>query len=129
MCGTDSGFAVTPYGEWHARELELFVDLLGMSPLQAITCGTRNSSITVDGQNTGTLEKGKFADLLVVDGDPLADIRILQDKRRLAAIYLGGRAVDQTPPGPVQRWPWERSLQISERELQQSTVQAAAQPA
>ncbi|QJW85692.1 amidohydrolase family protein [Ramlibacter terrae] len=87
MCGTDSGFAVTPYGQWHARELELFVTLLGMSPLEAITCGTKNSSITVDGANTGTLEVGKFADLLVVDGDPLADIRILQDKGKLAAIY------------------------------------------
>ncbi|MBI2772432.1 MAG: amidohydrolase family protein [Burkholderiales bacterium] len=125
MCGTDSGFAVTPYGEWHARELELFVTLLGMSPLEAITCGTKNASITVDGANTGTLEKGKFADLLVVDGDPLADIRILQDKSRLAAIYLGGKPVDQTPQPPMQRWPWERSLQISERELSQPAVRAA----
>ena len=125
MCGTDSGFAVTPYGEWHARELELFVTLLGMSPLEAITCGTRNASITVDGENTGTLERGKFADLLVVDGDPLADIRILQDKSRLAAIYLGGRADDRTPLPAAQRWPWERSLQISERELFQTTVTAA----
>ncbi|MGV3570579.1 MAG: amidohydrolase family protein [Ramlibacter sp.] len=125
MCGTDSGFAVTPYGQWHARELELFVTLLGMSPLEAITCGTKNSSITVDGANTGTLEVGKYADLLVVDGDPLADIRILQDKGRFAAIYLGGRAVDPTPQPPMHRWPWERSLQISERELTQDTVRAA----
>ena len=126
MCGTDTGFAVTPYGEWHARELELFVTLLGMSPLQAITCGTKNASITVDGANTGTLEPGKFADLLVVDGDPLADIRVLQDKSRLYAIWLGGKPVDRTPQPPMQRWPWERSLQISERELFRQTVQAAA---
>jgi imidazolonepropionase-like amidohydrolase len=125
MCGTDSGFAVTPYGEWHARELELFVTLLGMSPLEAITCGTRNASITVDGENTGTLETGKFADLLVVDGDPLADIRILQDRSRLSSIYLGGKPVDRTPQPPMQRWPWERSLQISERELFQGTVATA----
>lgn len=125
MCGTDSGFAVTPYGEWHARELELFVTLLGMSPLEAITCGTRNASITVDGENTGTLQTGKFADLLVVDGDPLADIRILQDRSKLSAIYLGGQAVDRTPQPPMQRWPWERSLQISERELYQHTVATA----
>lgn len=126
MCGTDSGFAVTPYGEWHGRELELFCTLLGMSPLQAITCGTKNASITVDGANTGTLERGKFADLLVVDGDPLADIRILQDKKRLTAIFLGGQPVDQTPQPPMQRWPWERSLQISERELSRDAVRAAA---
>lgn len=125
MCGTDTGFAVTPYGEWHARELELFVTLLGMSPLQAITCGTRNAAITVDGENLGTLQAGKLADLLVVDGDPLADIRILQDRTRLAAIYLGGQPVDRTPQPPMHRWPWERSLQISERELFQGTVRAA----
>lgn len=122
MCGTDSGFAVTPYGEWHARELELFVELLGMSPLQAITCGTRNSAFAVDPDRLGTLETGRFADLLVVDGDPLADIRILQDHSRLTAIFLGGEPVDRSPPRPAQRWPWERSLQISERELYRQTV-------
>jgi imidazolonepropionase-like amidohydrolase len=126
MTGTDTGFAVTPYGEWHARELELFVDALGMSPLEAITCATRNAAVTIDAANVGTLEKGKYADLLVVDGDPLKDIRILQDKGRLAAIYLGGSAVDRKPHPPAQRWPWERSLQISERELYRSTVAAAA---
>lgn len=125
MCGTDTGFAVTPYGEWHARELELFVELLGMSPLQAITCGTRNSAFTVDAANTGTLETGKFADLLVVDGNPLADIRILQDKQRLSAVYLGGAPIDLAPQPPMHRWPWERSLQISERELYRHTVEAA----
>jgi imidazolonepropionase-like amidohydrolase len=126
MCGTDSGFAVTPYGEWHARELELFVTLLGMSPLEAITCGTRNAAFTVDDANLGALQKGRYADVLVVDGDPLADIRILQDRTRLSAIFLGGRAIDRTPQPPAHRWPWERSLQISERELYQATVQAAA---
>ena len=122
MCGTDSGFAVTPYGEWHARELELFVSLLGMSPLEAITCGTRNAAITVDSGNIGTLQKGTYADLLVIDGDPLQDIRILQDPQRISAVYLGGEPVDLTPRPPIQRWPWERSLQISERELYRTTV-------
>jgi imidazolonepropionase-like amidohydrolase len=126
MTGTDSGFAVTPYGEWHARELELFVDMLGMSPLQAITCATKNAAVTIDEKNVGTLETGKYADLLVVDGDPLEDIRVLQDKSKLAAIYLGGSAVDRKPHPPAHRWPWERSLQISERELYRSTVAAAA---
>ena len=126
MCGTDSGFAVTPYGEWHARELELFVTLLGMSPLEAITCGTKNAAVTVDGANLGTLQPGRFADVLVIDGDPLADIRILQDRDRIAAVLLGGRPVDLTPQPAIQRWPWERSLQISERELYRNTVGQAA---
>ncbi|WP_051954006.1 metal-dependent hydrolase family protein [Xenophilus azovorans] len=126
MCGTDSGFAVTPYGEWHARELELFVSHLGMSPLQAITCGTRNAAFTVDPENLGTLEVGKFADLLVIDGDPLQDIRILQDSRRLCAVILGGEMTDMTPTPEMHRWPWERSLAISERELYRETVASAS---
>lgn len=129
MCGTDSGFAVTPYGQWHARELELFVSLLGMSPLQAITCATRNAAFTVDPDNLGTLEPGKFADVLVVDGDPLQDIRVLQDPARIAAVLLGGEAVDLTPMPEPHRWPWERSMAISERELYRTTVGAAAKEA
>ena len=94
MCGTDSGFAITPFGEWHAREMEIFVTHIGMSPLEAITCGTKNAAFAVDSANVGTLEPGKYADVLVVDGDPLKDIRILQDKvkdpRRVQGRRRGG---------------------------------------
>ena len=44
LCGTETGFSVTPIGEWHAREMELFVRDVGLSPLEAITCGTRNGA-------------------------------------------------------------------------------------
>ena len=44
LVGTDSGFAVTPYGEWHARELEYYVKYLGFSPAEAIVSATRNNS-------------------------------------------------------------------------------------
>ena len=40
LCGTESGFSITPYGEWHYRELEVFIKYLGMSNLEAIQCGT-----------------------------------------------------------------------------------------
>ncbi|CAB3883414.1 Imidazolonepropionase [Achromobacter insuavis] len=126
MCGTDTGFAVTPYGEWHAREPELFVTMLGMSNLQAITCATRNAAIAVDPENVGTLEAGKLADILLIDGDPCADIKVLQDKSRIRAVYLGGAPVDLTPAKESIRWPWERSLAISQTELYRQTVQQAA---
>lgn len=126
MCGTDTGFAVTPYGEWHAREPELFVSMLGMSNLQAITCATRNAAIAVDPENVGTLEAGKLADILLIDGDPCADIKVLQDKSRIRAVYLGGASVDLTPAQESIRWPWERSLAISQTELYRQTVLQAA---
>ena len=118
MCGTDSGFAITPYGEWHTREMELFVKYLGMRPLDAITCSTKHSAIAVDPLNVGTLTPGKWADVLVIDGDPLQDIRILQDRARFRAVIQGGRLVDLTTPRPpVAKFAWERAMIMSQAEL------------
>ncbi len=123
MCGTDSGFAITPYGEWHAREMEVFVKYLGMSALQAITCGTKHSAFAVDPENLGTLTPGKWADVLVVDGDPLQDIAVLQDRSRIRAVLKGGVPVDLATPRPsVAKWPWERAMIMVHDELTWDTV-------
>jgi imidazolonepropionase-like amidohydrolase len=122
MCGTDTGFAITPFGEWHAREMEIFVTHVGMSPLEAIVCGTKNAGFAVDSANVGTLEPGKFADVLVVDGDPLEDIRILQDKSRIRAVFQEGRAVDLARTAHVEKFPWERVMAVSGTELYYETV-------
>jgi imidazolonepropionase-like amidohydrolase len=61
--------------------------------MESIVASTKTASECVHMQNDiGTLEAGKIADLLVVDGDPLGDIRILQDKGKLALIMQGGSA-------------------------------------
>jgi imidazolonepropionase-like amidohydrolase len=123
MCGTDSGFSITPYGEWHAREMEVFVKYLGMRPLDAITCGTKHSALAVDPENVGTLTSGKWADVLVVDGDPLQDIGVLQDHSRIRAVLKGGSPVDLTTPrGAVAKWPWERAMIMTQNELAWETV-------
>jgi imidazolonepropionase-like amidohydrolase len=87
--GTDAG--VGEHGT-NAEELELMVDT-GMTPMQAIVAATRTASqcIRMDG-DVGTLEPGKLADLLVVDGDPLDNVGVLQDSSRLLLIMQGGRA-------------------------------------
>jgi len=89
--GTDSG--VGPHGG-NARELALMVEHGGMSPMQAIVASTRSSAelLHLDTE-LGTLAPGKLADLLVVEGDPLADIRVLADGARLALVVKGGSAV------------------------------------
>ena len=99
IAGSESGFAMTPYGEWHTREMELFVSHLGMTDMEALLCMTRNAALAVprDSDMVGTLRPGKFADLLVVDGNPDTDVRILGDRSRLAAIVKGG--VEVTPSG------------------------------
>lgn len=92
MAGTDSGFAVTPYGEWHARELEIFVNDLGFTPAEALIAATRtNARFLADSQRVGTLEAGRCADYIALDGSPLETISILLDKSRIHAVHLGGR--------------------------------------
>ncbi|HZK89131.1 MAG TPA: amidohydrolase family protein [Stellaceae bacterium] len=94
LAGTDTGFAVTPYGEWHARELELFVDDLGFSKAAALRAATEvNARFMADTASIGVLEPGRAADFVAWDGSPLADIGILQDKRRLCGVYIAGREI------------------------------------
>src|SRR5687768_3525396 len=84
MTGTDSGFAVTPYGEWHAREIEIFVNDLGFTPAEALRAATSvTSGFMARGETLGVLEEGRAADFIAVTGSPLADVAILQDKSRI----------------------------------------------
>jgi imidazolonepropionase-like amidohydrolase len=88
--GGDYGFAWTPHGTY-AKELTFFVKHVGLTPLQVITCATKTGAeIMGRAQEFGTLEAGKLADVLVVDGDVLADISILEDRRRFIAVMQGG---------------------------------------
>jgi imidazolonepropionase-like amidohydrolase len=90
--GGDYGFAWCPHGQY-ARDLQTFVEKIGLTPMQTLVAATRwGSELMQMEDRIGTLERGKLADLLVVDGNPLDDIRILQDKERLALVMQGGRA-------------------------------------
>lgn len=87
--GTDTG--VGPHGS-NAEELERMVEG-GMTPMQAIVATTRSAAECARiAHLTGTLEVGKRADVLGVDGQPLDDIRVLQNKEKLALIMRDGRA-------------------------------------
>ena len=88
--GGDYGFAWNPHGDY-AKELEFFVEHVGFSPLDTIRCATRTGAELLGrGDELGTLETGKLADVLVVDGDVVSDISILQDRSRLVAVVQGG---------------------------------------
>jgi imidazolonepropionase-like amidohydrolase len=91
LIGGDYGFAWTPQGT-NAKDIEYFVDLVGMSPMEAIMAATRyGGQIMSMGHELGMIREGFLADVLLVDGDPLADVRILQDKKRLLAIMKDGK--------------------------------------
>src|SRR5687768_3567850 len=88
--GGDYGFAWNPHGDY-ARELSFFVEYVGLTPLEVLTCATKTGAeILGRGHELGTLEPGKLADVLIVDGDVIADIRILQDRTRFVAVMQGG---------------------------------------
>jgi imidazolonepropionase-like amidohydrolase len=88
--GGDYGFAWNPHGDY-AKELAFFVDYVGFSPLETITCATKTGAeIMGRGDEFGTLQPGKLADVLVVDGDVLADMALLQDRSRFLAVLQGG---------------------------------------
>ncbi len=88
--GGDYGFAWNPHGDY-AKELSFFVDEVGFSTTETLVCATRNGARILGTEaDVGTLEPGKLADLLIVDGDVLADISILQDRSRIRAVLQGG---------------------------------------
>lgn len=88
--GGDYGFAWNPHGDY-AKELTFFVNYVGFTPMQTIVCATKNGAeIMGRGHEFGTLEPGKLADILIVDGDPLADIALLEDRSRFLAVMQGG---------------------------------------
>lgn len=88
--GGDYGFAWNPHGDY-ARELEFFVSFVGLKPLDVLKCATRTGAeILGRAHEIGTLEPGKLGDVLVVEGDVVADISILQDQSKLIAVLQSG---------------------------------------
>lgn len=101
LCGSESGFALTPYGHWHAREMEVFVNELGLSPIEAITCATKNNALAMRLEgHLGVIANDCLADIIVVDGDPAGDITVLQRREHLRAVISRGRSVDLGAPWP-----------------------------
>ena len=94
LTGTDTGFAVTPYGEWNARELELFVEDLDFTPAAALRAATEvNAGFMTEGGRIGALEAGRAADFIALDASPLDDVRVLQNSDRLRAVYIAGKEI------------------------------------
>ena len=94
--GTDMGY--DPEMGDGAKELELYVDL-GMTPMEAILTATRNAAHAIKlGADLGTVEPGKLADLLLVEGDPSKNIGVLTEKKNIKVVMKDGEIhVDRRP--------------------------------
>lgn len=92
-CGLGTDYLsdpMSPMGE-NAVELAMYVEKVGLSPMEAIVCATRNNADLLGlADQLGTLEAGKLADLIVVDGDPLQDIAILCTRANISRVFKGG---------------------------------------
>ncbi|MGE4531513.1 MAG: amidohydrolase family protein [Acidithiobacillus sp.] len=96
--GTDSGFAVTPYGEWHARELEIYVDYLGFSPLEALKAATSVSAQVLRPKDrVGLLAPGYKADLVALHASPLKDMSVLLQREQFGGVISRGKLVPKFP--------------------------------
>lgn len=89
--GGDYGFAWNPHGHY-AKELTFFVRYVGFTPLEVLTCATRSGAqILGRDHELGTVEVGKLADLLIVDGDVIEQIELLEDRSHFIAVIQGGK--------------------------------------
>jgi imidazolonepropionase-like amidohydrolase len=97
--GGDYGFIYTPHGTY-ARDLWLFVEVLGFSPMQTLVAATAwGGEVMGKKGELGVVKPGALADLLLVKGDPLADISVLQDRDALLMIMKDG-ALHKSPIRP-----------------------------
>jgi imidazolonepropionase-like amidohydrolase len=98
--GGDYGFMWNPHGA-NARDLGYFVEMLGFTPMEAIVGATRwGGEIMGMPGELGQLRDGFLADMLLVDGDPLEDLSMLEDRARLLAIMKDGVFHKRPPPSP-----------------------------
>ena len=91
VIGGDYGFSVTPMGQ-NARDIEHFVTYFGYAPAEALRCATVvGADLMGMGDELGRVKEGFIADLLLVRGNPLEDVSLLQRQENLAMIMQAGR--------------------------------------
>ena len=91
LCGTESGFSLTPYGEWHYRELDVFVNQLNFTPIEAIQAATSEAARALKlYEQTGAIAEGYLADLIVVDGNVHEDVSLLGNPDNIQDVFLNG---------------------------------------
>jgi len=99
VVGGDYGFAWTPQGT-NARDIEHFVNIFGYTASEALQCATKVGGELM-GLDVGVLKPDWLADILIVEGNPLSDVRLLQDKSRLKLIMKDGQAFkNELGPSP-----------------------------
>ena len=101
IAGSEAGFSMVPYGEWHYREMEVFVRYFGLTPLEAINAATEAGAFALKMTGkVGAVKPGYRADLILVEGDPSEDVTILGETDRIRHVMIDGAMKDLSPPPP-----------------------------
>jgi len=126
LTGSESGFSLTPYGDWHYRELQVFVEDLGMTPLQAINSATEQGAraLKLEGE-LGCIAPGYLADILIFNGEPEKTITQLGEQERFRYIIKDGGVVNTETPLPSDwQLPGWRVSEYSEQVLTKNLVKS-----
>lgn len=129
LTGSEAGFSLVPYGDWHYRELEVFVKYFGMSPLEAIQCGTQKSAfgIKMEGE-VGVIAPGYRADIICVTGKVEENLSLLGNPENITTVMIDGVEKDLSLPPkrkPLSGW---RLASIGDTRLTREVAYGAGQP-
>ena len=92
--GTDAGNPFTEHGE-NLQEIPCMVEA-GFTPMEAPSFGTQSAAQLIGMENElGTLEQGKYADLVMVQGNPLEDVNLLVEKQNIQVVMKAGTIVKE----------------------------------
>ena len=108
LTGSEAGFSMVPYGDWHYREMEVFMKYFGLSALDAIQCATQKGAfaLRMDGE-TGVIAPGYQADIICVKGKVEDDIASLGNPDNIVTVMIAGVEKDLSPPPrrkPIPGW-------------------------
>jgi imidazolonepropionase-like amidohydrolase len=108
LTGSEAGFSLVPYGDWHYREMEVFVKYFGMSPLEAIQCATQKSAFGIKMQGeVGVIAPGYRADIICVTGQVEDDLSLLGNPNNITTVMIDGVEKDLGPlpkRNPIPGW-------------------------
>lgn len=108
LTGSEAGFSLVPYGDWHYREMEVFVKYFGMSPLEAIQCATQKSAFGIKMMGeVGVIAPGYRADVICVTGRVEDDLSLLGNPDNITTVMIDGVEKDLSPPpkrNPISGW-------------------------
>jgi imidazolonepropionase-like amidohydrolase len=124
LSGSETGFAVTPYGEFSARELPVMMRYLGIDAAEVLRIAThRNRRLLRGGADYDSLAPGKIADFLVFDGNPLQDISQLEERARFTQVWMNGKPVELPDmPAEIPRHPSENAQGMWNRVYTRATT-------